>query len=54
MLGAWLFGFCCAWVVICVVITPPGWEDLTTTPGDFFTYMAGALSRPIRIIAGAS
>lgn len=53
MFGAWLFGFCCAWAVICVAITPPGSEDLTTA-GDFFDYMAGALWGPIRIIAGAS
>lgn len=53
MLGAWLFGFCCAWVAIGVAIAPPGAEDLTTA-ADFFDYLTGAVWGPIRIVAASS
>lgn len=51
MIGAWLFGFCCAWVAISVIMSPPS-GDLTATT-DFLDYMAGALWAPFRMLAEA-
>lgn len=52
MFGAWLFGFCCAWVAIGVLMSPPCSEDLTTA-ADFIDYMTGAVWGPFRMLAEA-